>query len=263
MSGEPALTSDAAAPTAEAPAEAALVVEHVSHSFGSVKALDDVSFSIAPGSFTVLLGENGAGKTTLFSLVTRLYDTRSGSIRVYGFDIRRRPLDALARIGAVFQQRSLDLDLSAAQNMHYHAALHGISRRDAAARVTAELTRQGLLDRANVKVRQLSGGQMRRVELAQALLHRPRLLLLDEPTVGLDIGARQGLLDHVRHLCQAESIGVLWATHLIDEVGQQDQVVILHKGRVMAQGNVAAVTREAQAADIRDAFTKLAGIGKS
>jgi ABC-2 type transport system ATP-binding protein len=263
MSGEPALASDAAAPMAETPVEAALVVEHVGHSFGSVKALEDVSFSIAPGSFTVLLGQNGAGKTTLFSLVTRLYDTRSGSIRVYGFDIRRRPLDALARIGAVFQQRSLDLDLSAAQNMHYHAALHGISRRDAAARIAAELTRQGLLDRANVKVRQLSGGQMRRVELAQALLHRPRLLLLDEPTVGLDIGGRQGLLDHVRHLCQAESIGVLWATHLIDEVGREDQVVILHKGRVMAQGNVAAVTRTAEAADIRDTFTKLTGVGKS
>jgi ABC-2 type transport system ATP-binding protein len=261
MSAE-AAPSVSAAPTAMASAEAALIVDHVSHSFGSVKALDDVSFSIAPGSFTILLGQNGAGKTTLFSLVTRLYDTRSGTIRVYGFDIRRRPLDALARIGAVFQQRSLDLDLSAAQNMHYHAALHGIGRRDAAQRIAAELTRQGLLDRANVKVRQLSGGQMRRVELAQALLHRPRLLLLDEPTVGLDIGSRQGLLDHVRHLCQTESIGVLWATHLIDEVGQEDQVVILHKGRVMAKGNVAAVTREAQAADIRDAFAKLTGIGK-
>jgi ABC-2 type transport system ATP-binding protein len=262
MSAEPAPANVSGVPAAVAPTQSALVVEHVSHSFGSIKALDDVSFSIEPGSFTVLLGQNGAGKTTLFSLVTRLYDTRSGSIRVYGFDIRRRPLEALARIGAVFQQRSLDLDLSAAQNMHYHAALHGISRRDAAARIEAELTRQGLLDRANVKVRQLSGGQMRRVELAQALLHRPRLLLLDEPTVGLDIGSRQGLLDHVRHLCQTENIGVLWATHLIDEVGQEDQVVILHKGRVLAHGNVAAVTREAQAADIRDTFTKLTGIGK-
>jgi ABC-2 type transport system ATP-binding protein len=262
MSAEPASVSVSAAPVAVVPAESALVVEHVSHRFGSVKALDDVSFSIGPGSFTVLLGQNGAGKTTLFSLITRLYDTRTGSIRVYGFDVRRRPLEALARIGAVFQQRSLDLDLSAAQNLHYHAALHGIGRRDAARRIEAELTRQGLLDRANVKVRQLSGGQMRRVELAQALLHRPRLLLLDEPTVGLDIGSRQGLLDHVRHLCRSESIGVLWATHLIDEIGQEDQVVILHGGRVLAQGNVAAVTREAHAADIRETFTKLTGIGR-
>ena len=240
----------------------ALSVRAVGHNFGKVQALADVTFDVAPGSFTVLLGQNGAGKTTLFSLVTRLYNTRSGTIQVYGFDIQRRPSEALARIGAVFQQRSLDLDLSVAQNLHYHAALHGIARGDAARRIETELGRQELLDRAGSKVRQLSGGQMRRVELAQALIHRPQLLLLDEPTVGLDIGSRQSLVDHVRHLCAAESIGVLWATHLIDEVGPQDQVVILHKGRVLAQGGVAAVTRTTGTASIREAFGKLTGIDK-
>jgi ABC-2 type transport system ATP-binding protein len=250
------------APLTDTAAPAALSVAGVSHSFGSFTALDGVTLSIPSGSFTVLLGQNGAGKTTLFSLVTRLYNNRSGAIHVYGFDVRRQPSAALARIGAVFQQRSLDLDLTVAQNMHYHAALHGIARRDAAARIRAELTRQGLLDRINAKVRQLSGGQMRRVELAQALLHQPRLLLLDEPTVGLDIGSRQGLVDHVRHLCEADGIGVLWATHLIDEVGPADQVIILHKGRVLAQGAVAAIVAEAGAADIRDAFTRLTGAGR-
>lgn len=240
---------------------AALAVSAVSHSFGDIKALDNVTFEIAPGSFTVLLGQNGAGKTTLLSLITRLYNSRSGSIRVYGFDVRRQPSEALARIGAVFQQRALDLDLTVAQNLHYHAALHGIGRRDAVARIGVELGRQGLLDRAGARVRQLSGGQMRRVELAQALLHRPRLLLLDEPTVGLDIGSRQALLDHVRHLCRSESIGVLWATHLIDEVHDDDQVVILHKGRVMARGDVATVTDEAGTTSIREAFARSTGIG--
>jgi ABC-2 type transport system ATP-binding protein len=247
---------------ASAAAVPALLVSGVSHSFGKVKALDDVSLSVPPGSFTVLLGQNGAGKTTLFSLATRLYNNRSGWIRVYGFDVRRQPSEALARIGAVFQQRSLELDLTVAQNLRYHAALHGIGRRDAAKRIEAELGRQNLLDRAGVKVRQLSGGQMRRVELAQALLHRPRLLLLDEPTVGLDIGSRQALLDHVRHLCRSENIGVLWATHLIDEVGPEDQVVILHKGRLLAHGDVAAVTHKANATNIREAFAKLTGIDK-
>jgi ABC-2 type transport system ATP-binding protein len=242
---------------------APLVVEHVSHSFGTFKALDDVSFSVLPGSFTVLLGQNGAGKTTLFSLATRLYNNRSGAIRVYGFDISHRPSEALARIGAVFQQRSLDLDLTIAQNLHYHAALHGMARKDAARRIATELARHGLGERADDKIRQLSGGQIRRVELAQALLHRPLLLLLDEPTVGLDIGSRQGLLDHVRELCQSARIGVLWATHLIDEVGPEDQVVILHKGRVLAQGDVAAVTREANAPTIREAFTTLTGSAHS
>ena len=240
----------------------ALEIVGVSHNFGDVRALDNVSFEVGSGSFTVLLGPNGAGKTTLFSLITRLYNTRKGSIRVYGFDVRRRPSAALARIGAVFQQRSLELDLTVSQNLHYHAALHGMSRREAARRIEVELNRQSLGDRMHTKVRQLSGGQMRRVELAQALLHQPRLLLLDEPTVGLDIASRQALLDHVRHLCRAESIGALWATHLIDEVGPEDQVIILHKGRVMAHGRVADVVRDAGAADIRDAFARLTGIGK-
>jgi ABC-2 type transport system ATP-binding protein len=239
-----------------------LVVDHVSHSFGKFKALDDVSFSVLPGSFTVLLGQNGAGKTTLFSLATRLYNNRSGAIRVYGFDTRRRPSEALARIGAVFQQRSLDLDLTIAQNLRYHAALHGMARKDAAQRIETELARHELGARAHDKIRQLSGGQIRRVELAQALLHRPLLLLLDEPTVGLDIGSRQALLDHVRQLCHSARIGVLWATHLIDEVGLADQVVILHKGRVLAQGNVADVKRDADAQTIREAFTKLTGPGR-
>lgn len=255
-----ALSATAHPPGAEPPDVAALSIDGVSHSFGAVRALSDVTFEVAPGSFTVLLGQNGAGKTTLFSLVTRLYNNRSGTIRVYGIDLRRRPSDALARIGAVFQQRSLDLDLTVAQNLHYHAALHGISRREAAQRIATELDRQGLLDRANSKVRQLSGGQMRRVELAQALIHRPRLLLLDEPTVGLDIGSRQGLVDHVRHLCATERIGVLWATHLIDEVGPHDHVVILHKGRVLASGEAVDVIRAAGAADIREAFGRLTGI---
>jgi ABC-2 type transport system ATP-binding protein len=260
-----AALSEPAAETRRPPVAAdvpALSVEQVSHTFGKVKALDDVSFTILPGSFTVLLGPNGAGKTTLFSLVTRLYNTRSGSIRVYGFEVRRQPLKALARIGAVFQQRSLEMDLSVSQNLHYHAALHGIARGEATRRIATELERQGLSDRVDTKIRQLSGGQIRRVELAQALLHKPRLLLLDEPTVGLDIASRQSLIDHVRHLCATDSIGVLWATHLIDEIGPDDQVVILHKGRIMAQGDVGAVTRDTGVATIRDAFAKLTGGGK-
>lgn len=250
LSDQPAAMTAAGTPPA-------LSVSGVSHSFGRFKALEDVSLSVESGSFTVLLGQNGAGKTTLFSLITRLYNNRSGAIHVFGFDVRRRPSRALARIGAVFQQRSLDLDLTVAQNMHYHAALHGIGRHDAAERIRTELTRQGLIDRLDSKVRQLSGGQMRRVELAQALLHRPRLLLLDEPTVGLDIGSRQGLVDHVRRLCHEDGIGVLWATHLIDEIGPTDQVIILHTGRVLAQGDVGKVVADAGVADIRAAFTAM------
>jgi len=241
----------------------ALAVEGLSHSFGQRQVLKDVSFAIAPGEFTVLLGLNGAGKTTLFSLVTRLYNNRSGAIRVYGYDVRRQPSAALARIGVVFQQRTMDLDLNVAQNLYYHASLHGISRADAKPRIDKELRRLEMFDRLDDKVRQLSGGQLRRVEIARALIHEPRLLLLDEPTVGLDIGSRQGILDHARRLVQEERLGLLWATHLIDEVAPGNRVVVLHQGQVLANGEMGEVVRQAGATDIRDAFQRLTQAGAS
>ena len=152
----------ARAPTSLADDFPALAVEGVSHSFGSTRALKDVAFAIHPGEFAFLLGLNGAGQTTLFSLVTRLYHNRSGSISIGGFDIRERPSQALARIGVVFQQPAIDLDLSVSQNLRYHASLHGMSRRAAKERMEAELSRLEMLDRADDKVRQLSGGGRRR-----------------------------------------------------------------------------------------------------
>jgi len=240
----------------------ALAVAGLSHSFGKRKALDDVSFDVPAGSFTVLLGPNGAGKTTLFSLVTRLYNSRAGSIRIYGYEVRRQPAEALARIGAIFQQRTLDLDLTVANNLRYHAALHGMKPREAKERIVTELTRAGLLDRLNDRVRSLSGGQMRRIEIAGALLHRPRLLLLDEPTVGVDIGSRQAIVDHVHRLCQEDALGVLWATHLVDEVRTGDRVIILHQGGIRAHGDVDDVTRALGVQTLVDAYGRLTGTAK-
>src|SRR5262245_2902408 len=240
----------------------ALSIQHLSHSFGSRKALDDVSFDIAPGSFTVLLGPNGAGKTTLFSLVTRLYNNRSGSIRIYGHEVRQQPSRALALMGAVFQQRTLDLDLTVADNLRYHAALHGMNPREARDRIGVELRRAGLFERLNDRVRSLSGGQMRRVEIAGALLHQPRLLLLDEPTVGVDIASRQTIVEHVHRLCKEDGLGVLWATHLDDEVHDDDRLVILHKGRIMAHGDMSEVTGSVGARTVKEAYGKLTGGGK-
>ncbi len=212
----------------------------LSYAFGARQALSDIDFAIAPGDFTALLGLNGAGKTTLFALITRLYAARHGRIAVFGHDVARAPRQALARMGVVFQQPTLDLDLTVTQNLVYHAALHGLSPRAAAPLIEAELGRVGLLDRRRDRVRALSGGLKRRVELARALVHQPSLLLLDEPTVGLDRESRAFLLAHVHELCRTRGIGVLWATHLIDEAAN-GRVIVLHQGRILADATAASL----------------------
>lgn len=237
----------------------ALVVSGVSHKFGDYLALDNVSLSVPRGVFTVLLGLNGAGKSTLFSLITRLYDNVSGEIRIFGHDVRRRPMAALQQLGVVFQSRTLDTDLTLRQNLNYHAALHGISRRQASPRVAEALQTVGLIDRADEKVRALSGGQARRVEIARCLLHKPGLLLLDEATVGLDIGSRESVVGIVRSLVAKSGLGVLWATHLMDEIAPTDRVVVLHKGKVLFAGSVPEMLEATGAKDIRAAFRSMTG----
>lgn len=238
----------------------ALDVSGVRHSYGLKQVLTEVSFSIAIGRFSVLLGLNGAGKTTLFSLVSHLYNTHHGSISIFGHDISRDPGEALRRLGIVFQARTLDLDLTVYQNLSYHASLHGIARGAARERIETLLGQVGMASRLHDKARSLSGGQMRRIEIARSLLHRPSLLLLDEATVGLDIQSRSEILAIIRELVATEGISVLWATHLIDEVGDDDDVVVLDSGRVLARGRVEELIRSMGAGTIREAFAALVGI---
>lgn len=246
--------------TGETNGPAALDVTALSYSYGPKQALSDVSFAIAPGTFTVLLGLNGAGKTTLFSLVSHLYNARQGTIGIFGHDIRRSPGEALRRVGIVFQARTLDLDLSVFQNLSYHASLHGIGGREARQRIEALLAAVDMSDRLHDKARSLSGGQMRRIEIARALLHRPTLLLLDEATVGLDIQSRADILAMIRKLVETDGIGVFWATHLIDEVDPGDHVVVLHKGRLLAKGEVGEILVATGTDTIGQAFARLSGI---
>lgn len=242
---------------ADAKPQLALEIEGVSHSFGSRQALKAVNLTVSEGHVCGLLGLNGAGKTTLFSLVTRLYDNVTGSIKVCGFDVRRAPTQALRNLGVVFQNRTLDPALSVMQNLVYNGALHGLPARLARARAGAALERVSMAERANDKVAKLSGGQTRRVEIARALLHEPKLLLLDEPTVGLDVGARRDIVKHVRKLVSEDGLGVLWATHLIDEISDDDDAVVLHEGKVLASGPVASVTKTAKAKTLAKAFDTL------
>ncbi|MES0210872.1 ATP-binding cassette domain-containing protein [Mesorhizobium sp. M0028] len=235
----------------------ALSLDNLGHSFKDRRVLDAISFSVEQGRMCILLGRNGAGKTTLFSLITGLYHARSGSVQVFGHAMRTDPATALAQMGVVFQQQTLDLDLTAGENLRYHAALHGLAAHVTKVRTREELGRLEVLDRLGDPIRSLSGGQRRRVEIARALMHQPRLLLLDEPTTGLDVPGRRALAQHVRGLCRERGIAVLWATHFLEEVTAEDDVVVLHGGRVRWAGRADRITAELGVGSMADAFARL------
>jgi ABC-2 type transport system ATP-binding protein len=231
-----------------------LTVAHLSFAYGPKQALRDVSFEIASGEFCALLGPNGAGKTTLFALLTRLFLPQHGQIRIAGLDLASDPRKALARMGVVFQQPTLDLDLTVWRNLTYYAALHGISGRAAAKRIEAALDRLGMRERASEKARNLNGGHRRRMEIARALIHQPSLLLLDEPTVGLDVATRMSITAYVHQLCRDEGLTVLWATHLVDEIEPDDTLIVLHDGAIAARGRVDEICG---AATLAETFAQL------
>lgn len=235
----------------------ALSVEHVSFSYAGRKALDDVSFSVRRGHFTALLGPNGAGKTTLFSLITRLFDARVGSIKICGKDLARTGSSALSPLGVVFQQPTLDLDLSVRQNLRYFAALRGLSTREADRRIDEQLTRLDMRERVKEKVRALNGGHRRRVEIARALLHDPDVVVLDEATVGLDVPTRKAIVSHVHDLARTKGLAVLWTTHLIDEIEPNDDLIVLHRGRIVATGSAAEVIGATGETTLDAAFARL------
>ncbi|AHI28079.1 ATP-binding cassette domain-containing protein [Marinobacter similis] len=234
---------------------------NLSFRYGEKPVLREVSFRLTSGRFHALLGPNGAGKSTLFGLLTRLLALQQGDILLTGQSLKKQPAEAMRQIGVVFQQNALDLDLTVRQNLQYHAALHGLSRKEARIRGDRELERFNLLDRANDAVRHLNGGHRRRVEIARALLHEPSLLLLDEPTVGLDVASRKALNEHVRTLCEEEGLTALWATHLIEEVCGDDRILVLHRGQLLAEDNGHAICEAEGHQDMTETFHSLTGAG--
>jgi ABC-2 type transport system ATP-binding protein len=234
-----------------------LDIELLSKSYGPIKALNEVSFSLSEGEYASLLGPNGAGKTTLFQILTGLFVSEKGNALINNFNMRNQAINALAHIGVVFQQITLDMDLTVMENLKFHSNLHGINDKEFNKRVIVELEQVNLSDRINDKVRALSGGQKRRVELARSLLHKPKLLLLDEPTVGLDPQSRRNLLDYVIKLKEERKMAVLWATHLVDEAEKADTVIILDKGKIIKKDTPENITKEYNKDTLHDAFISL------
>jgi ABC-2 type transport system ATP-binding protein len=232
-SAAPAGNSGVIAP-AQPGATPALAVEHVSFSYGDRKALDDVSFAIARGEFFGLLGPNGGGKTTLFKLISTLVPLQTGTARILDYDLAHESSALRRRLGVVFQHPSVDGKLTVAENLRHHGHLYGMRGGSLSERISAMLERLGLSERAGDLVETLSGGLKRRVELAKALLHRPEILVLDEPSTGLDPLARREFLNYLAHLREAEGVTIVLTTHHMEEAERCDRIGVLHQGRLVA-----------------------------
>ncbi|MEW6047729.1 MAG: ATP-binding cassette domain-containing protein [Bacillota bacterium] len=226
--------------TGRAVAEAApLAVEtfRLTRRFGSLVAVDNLTLSIRAGSIFGLLGPNGAGKSTTIKMLTTLLPPSAGGARVAGFDVVRRPQEVRRRIGYVPQLLSADGGLTGYENLLVFARLYGVPRAEREQRIRQALELMGLTDAAHTLVRQYSGGMIRRLEIAQAVLHRPAVLFMDEPTVGLDPVARRAVWEHVRELRRRFGATILITTHYMEEADELcDEVAIMHLGRVAAVG---------------------------
>ena len=220
----------------------ALEISNLSHRYGNRAALTAVSFSVSLGELFGLLGPNGGGKTTLFKIVSTLITPVDGSVRVFGRDVVADPDDVRRQIGVVFQSPALDLQLRVDENLRHHGRLYGLHGRRLAERIRAVLALVRLDDRATELVGMLSGGLRRRAELAKALLPAPKLLILDEPSTGLDPGARRDMWEHLEQLRRQDHTAIVVTTHLMDEAARCGRVGVLHQGRLVAVGAPDALT---------------------
>ena len=229
----PATATAAVAPIVE--------TENLAHRYGERLALSGVRFSVAPGETFALLGPNGSGKTTLFRILCTLIPPQEGRATIDGLDLATQPSDVRSRIGVVFQSPSLDKQLTAAENLRHHGHLFGLRGDALRSRTDELLSRVNLADRAGERVAKFSGGMRRRVEIAKALLTRPRVLLMDEPSTGLDPAARQDVWNLLREARQREGVTVLLTTHLMDEADDCDRVAVMNEGKLVTCDTPAAL----------------------
>jgi len=235
-------------------------VAHVVKSFGKVIAVNDVSFDVQAGEIFAFLGPNGAGKTTTIKMLTTLLRPTSGSLELDGLDPATHQTEVRRRFGVVFQDPSLDSDLTAWENMDIHGVLYHVPRRARRERSETLLRMFELWDRRNDLVKTFSGGMKRRLEIARGLLHTPKVLFLDEPTLGLDPQSRNQMWTHVQNLNEAEHVTVFLTTHYMDEADRvADRIAVIDHGRIVATGSSAELKQQTGTDSLEAAFLALTG----
>jgi ABC-2 type transport system ATP-binding protein len=228
--------------------------------FGDVVAVDDMSFTVSAGEIFAFLGPNGAGKTTTIQMLTTLLRPTSGVIRVDGLDPVAHPYEVRARFGIVFQDPSLDVELTAYENLELHGVLYHMPRRVRAERIEMLLKLFELWERRDSPVKQFSGGMKRRLEIARGLLHTPKILFLDEPTLGLDPQSRNQMWTQVKHLNETEGVTVFLTTHYMDEAERvATRIAIVDHGRIVAQGSAQGLKEQTGTDSLEQAFLALTG----
>jgi ABC-2 type transport system ATP-binding protein len=214
-------------------------VKNLTHRYGDRVALSNVSFEVKKGEIFGLLGPNGGGKSTLFRILSTMMVPESGTAVIAGHDVERDPMGVRRSVGVVFQTQSLDKALTVEENLRAQGHLHGLSGADLRERMNSSMERLGLADRRKDLVETLSGGLRRRVEIAKALLHRPQVLLMDEASTGLDPAARRDLSRHVENLRSKDGVTILLTTHILEEAGRCDHLILLHQGNIVVNGSPA------------------------
>lgn len=234
----------------------ALKLDNIFYKYNKDFVLKDISIDIKKSSFFVLLGLNGAGKSTIFALITRLLSIQEGTISINGFDLKDYK-NALKNIGIVFQEPTLDLDLTVKQNLYYYGSMQGLSFKQTMKSIDDEIDKLELREKLDTTVRDLNGGHRRRVEILRALINDPKILLLDEATVGLDVKSRFDIINYIREIIKNRELSVLWITHLFDEVKDDDDVAIIKNGQIIENGTISEIIKKHEKDSLSELFEHL------
>jgi len=240
--------------------EPVITIDHVTKRFGDVVAVDNVSFEVKKGELFALLGPNGAGKSTTIKMLTTILKPSEGKLTLAGHDVTKEQDQARKSFGIVFQDPSVDTEMTAYENMELHAALYGVSGRDTKSRVKTLLELVELWDRKDTLVKNFSGGMKRRLEIARGLLHHPHVLFLDEPTLGLDTQTRNLLWDYVQKMSQSEGMTVFFTTHYLEEAeAAADRIGIIDHGKLVALGTTRELMKLTATTSLEEAYLELTG----